>query len=546
MPRFLLALSSLLTTPLALAAQEPRILRHAGDTVGPANLVSFELLSAAQVADFPSRGTVLVRADTDASDASDEMLLRIARDEATGSMFVALDLREGDPEPGNPAAPLRAFPDADVTALGQGARAQILVSGAFSSTHLYWDATPIARSGGTVALPGNHGPNRLVHVSFRHTRANGARKVLVAGVIWPLLADTVPPFPVLLRYQLDASGAVTSCEVVLDARGNTPVFPMPYEELPSDGRATDFDAAGGWVTRARGVDGRWRVVRGDVELALEGAPAPLAGRLWSALGDDQPVALRPSGGVAFVGKVDGDPAEARVLVQDGVVLARQGELLPALAPQTIEPRADTNLAYTADGELLWLANLSGGGQALLRGREVLLASGALVEARALLTIEDFVATPGGRFVFLDAVLATGNALVRLDLGAAELVAPCTAPNAGSLWRTAGAVAVGASFELTLDAPVPSGSLATLTLASFGGSCETSFPFGEVYLAAGTILGRFPVGLYAGAPLTTSIPVPNDVGLIGAEGFCQGAFLTPVGSSPRIVLTNGLRLEVGAP
>jgi hypothetical protein len=544
----LLTTLAALATPLPFLPQEPRILRQAGDSVGPANLVSFELLSAEQVADFPSRGTVLLRADTDAPDASDELLLRIAREEVTGNSFLAIELREGDPEPGNPALPLRAFLDADATVLGQGSRIHVLLSGPdpFPATQLYWDATPVAQNGGTVALPGNTGPNRLLHTSFRHAKANDTRRVLVAGDVWPRLADTVLPYPVLLRYQLDALGAVTSCEIVLDAAGNRPFFPTPYDALPHDPRATGFDAAGGWVTRARGVDGFWRVVRDGIELALEGAPAPLAGHLWSDLGNDQPVALRPSGGVAFVGRVDGDPAAARVLVQDGDVLARQGEVLPALAPHALEPRADTNLAYTLDGKVLWLAELSNGGQALLRGREVLLASGATIESRALLAIEDFVATPGGRFVFVDALLSTGAALVRLDLGGAELVAPCATPNPGSLALSAGTVTVGESFELTLAAPAPSSALVALTVASFGGSCEASFPFGEVYLAAGTVLGRFPLGTYAGGAITTTIGVPNDVGLIGAEAFCQGAFVAAPGTTPRVHLTNGLRLEVGAP
>lgn len=538
-------LASLAVVAVFVVPQEPRILRKAGESLGPANLVGFELLSAEQLASTPSRGSVLVRADTDAPDATDEFLVRLEREEFSGNLTVALELREGDPEPGFPSAPLVAFPDADLTV--PGARVQVLVSGTapFTSTQLYWNTTAVARNGDTVALPGNSGRNRLVHTRFRHAKANDARRLLVAGDIWPLLSDTVTPYPVLLRYQLDAAGAVTGCEIVLDAAGNRPVLPTPYDALAEDARASGFDEAGGWITRARGVDGHWRVVRDGVELAVEGGPAPLAGRVWSALGEDQPVALRV-GGYAFLGRVDGDPAQARVLVQDGAVLAREGEVLPALAPQSWTPRADTQLAYTRDAAVLWLADLSGGGQALLRGREVLIASGASIESIPLVALEDFVATPGGRFVYLDAQLATGAALVRLDLGAAELVAPCATPNAGSLRRTAGAVTLGASFDLTLDAPVAPGALVRLRLASFGGSCEASFAFGEVYLAPGTTVGQYALGSYHGAPLTTLVTVPVDLGLLGAEAFCQGTFFAPSGPAPRLVLTNGLRFEVGAP
>lgn len=550
MKRTLLSLAPLLVgLAVSGAAQEPRILVKAGDSVGPANLVSLELRSAAQVAATPALGTVLYAAATDAPADTDTLLLATWRDDASGIQTTSLLLREGDPEPGAVGLALLSFPGASLTALGQGARAGILESGTvpFRQTHLYWDSTPIVRYGSLVNVSGLPfgGPVPLIHVRFRQARANDALQVLATTDIWPRLVDTVLPFPVLVRYQLDASGAVTSATLLLDA-GADALRPTPYRDLPQDPRATDQDAAGHWITRALGVDGRWRVVRDGLELALEGGPSPRAGRAWGALGSDQPVALGPQGGHAFVGGLGGDPASARVVVQDGSVLAQQGEVLATLATP-IEPRADTNLFYTGDGRVLWLGELGGGaGQALVRGREVLLASGATVASRALVAIEDFVATPGGRFVFVDARLASGPALLRLDLGAAELLAPCASANPCTLRRTSGAVVVGATFELTLDGPVPAGALARVKLARAGSSCEASYSFGEVYLRAGAVFARFPLGAHAGAPLTLSLSVPNDPNLLGLEFFAQGSFVTPPGGSPRLRLSNGLRFVMGTP
>ncbi|NOT29012.1 MAG: hypothetical protein HOP15_01030, partial [Planctomycetes bacterium] len=144
------------------------------------------------------------------------------------------------------------------------------------------------------------------------------------------------------------------------------------------------------------------------------------------------------------------------------------------------------------------------------------------------------------------VLATGPALLRLDLGAAEILAPCALANPCTLRRSAGAVVIGATFELALDGPVPAGSLAAIRLARFGSSCEASFPFGEVYLRAGSALARFHLGAYAGVPLTLSLAVPNDPSLLALEFFGQGIFLTPSGTLPRLRLSNGLRFVMGTP
>ncbi|NOT29771.1 MAG: hypothetical protein HOP15_04895, partial [Planctomycetes bacterium] len=263
------------------SAQDGRILVKAGDSVGPANLVSLELRSAAQVAATPALGTVLYAAATDAPAGTDELLLATTRNDALGSQTTAILLREGDPEPAAASSPLLSFPDASMTSLAQGSRVQILESGTvpFPQTHLYWDSTPIARYAERVNVSGLPfgGPVPLIHVRFRQARANGARQVLATTDIWPRLADTVPPFPVLVRYQLDASGAVTSAALLLDA-GADALRPTPYRDLPQDPRATDQDAAGHWITRALGIDGRWRVVRDGVELALEGGASPRAGR----------------------------------------------------------------------------------------------------------------------------------------------------------------------------------------------------------------------------------------------------------------------------
>lgn len=546
-----------LTTALALAlclaspsaAQTARILRKAGDSVGPANLVSLELHSATRVGLFPESGTVLFSATTDAPADSNELLLSLTAH--TAGFSIGVLFHEGDPEPGAPAAPLLSFPAASQIALGRlghGSIATVLESGfaPFPQTHLYWDGTPIARYGERVAVSGLPfgGPVPLIHVGFRQVLGNDARQVLATTDIWPRFADTVPPFPVLVRYQLDVNGAATSAALLLDA-GADALRPTPYRDLPHDPRATDMDETGRWITRALGVDGRWRVVRDGVELALEGGASPVAGRTWSDLGGDQPVALGTRGGHAFLAGLSGDSASARVVVQDGALLAQQGEVLAPLATP-IEPRVDTNLVYAGDGRVLWLGDMGGGGQALVRGREILLASWTRVAFRVLVGIEGFVATPDGRFVFVDAVLETGPALLLLDLGAAELLAPCASANPCTLTRSSGAVVTGAVFRLALDGPVPAGSLAKVKLARSGSSCEASYPFGEIYLTAGSVFARQVLGVHAGSPITIALAVPNDPGLVGLTLYGQGSFVAPPGSPTRLFLSNGLRFEVGAP
>ena len=134
---------------------------------------------------------------------------------------------------------------------------------------------------------------------------------------------------------------------------------------------------------------------------------------------------------------------------------------------------------------------------------------------------------------------------------------CGVNPAGSLTAT-GVPALGTTLDVHLHNPLgtqASGSLAALTgnlIADAAFPCGTVLPgFG---MAGGGAPGELLVGLggpavsvgaWTGSPVSYSIPIANDSGLIGTSVFVQGVILdfTPGAGAP-IGLTEALELQVG--
>jgi hypothetical protein len=187
----------------------------------------------------------------------------------------------------------------------------------------------------------------------------------------------------------------------------------------------------------------------------------------------------------------------------------------------------------------------------MRDREPFLQSGvSRIDGRVVAALDPLPAgyevSANGRFwlggVSLEGLV--GSVLVRADFGAAVPLPGCV-PNPGTLRHTGGLVLSGATIELTLDGPAPAGALVSVhfSLGTAGsGDCGLMTPFGEMLIDPHRRVGALHAGIFASAPIAATLAIPADSALIDLVLFAQGAFVAPTGS----LLTNGMRLEIGAP
>jgi hypothetical protein len=262
------------------------------------------------------------------------------------------------------------------------------------------------------------------------------------------------------------------------------------------------------------------------------------------------------GGWAAAVRLDGDPTSDLVLMRNGAVLAQEGELIPSLSPLVAPwPLAEIGpLRLANSGHVVWqalrVAGGLGGGTFLYDGVPFLQAGVSVVDGETVTSFvprtNNFELSPDGRHWLVRVVLSgTTEAFVRVDFGASEPRPGCLG-NPGSLRHAAGFVLPDAALELELAATAPLGALVRLHLSTGGPDglldCGTPLPYGELLVTSAGRVGALLVGTHAGAPLTLSTALPASLALVNQRFFAQGSYVAP-GS---ILLTNGLRLEVGAP
>ena len=171
-------------------------------------------------------------------------------------------------------------------------------------------------------------------------------------------------------------------------------------------------------------------------LAREGSPSPVAGRSWGPL-EDIALDLNSSGSWTLRAQLDAsDPGNDDVLVQDGLVLAREGEVHPAFAPYTLQSLGQGPGALDDNGRALWYArwddpSTPGLDEALIQGGIPIVRTGSTsVAGSALVQIESgprsYAVDPdNGRYVVFVGSLADGTrGMFLLDQGGMQ--AYCTA------------------------------------------------------------------------------------------------------------------------
>jgi len=263
------------------------------------------------------------------------------------------------------------------------------------------------------------------------------------------------------------------------------------------------------------------------------------------------------GSYVYTGALYGNTDSDYVIVKDGQKFVQEGDVLASLGAP-LDHRNSAPVYLTNSGDLYWMAELrntpASENAAYMRNHEVIVRRGrTLLDGQLVTDIRNeknaFHVSCDGRFWIGEVVLEdVGEALALTDFGLAVPV-PGRERNLGTLELGSGDVLVGETVAWRLDngqAP----NLATVLVFSDrpprpNSSLGILTQFGEILTGPPAFVLIGPT--WSGAPVDIPGTIPNDLTLVDSPWFGQGAFidLTLTSSEP-VRLTNGLRLELGAP
>jgi len=515
-----------------------------GDVIPGLGVVTW--LSGACV-DDRAHGVVLV--DSDFSD--------LLRDEALVLAGALLQAREGDPVPGPAGATIDGFSsfwrtnDGDV-AMILGLRP--LVGVPFYG--VYWNERLLALEDFPVGAP-EVSLDTSWHV-FDALKMNADNTVLVLGEV--LNPDVPGPREdVLVRFQLDSAGNLLATNVLATKAMFLPALNDVVATLGSTEHALALNEHGDFITYVKGATTPGAIlINLETIVAQEGSPSPVAGRNWSALGAVPRVSINDFGEYLFSGTLDGLTPDIYLIVKNGQKFAQEGDILPAFSASPLSKGWSAPNYIANSGDVYWLARTSArDDDAFMRNdRPILQENRTVVGGALVLSIEvtenAFHVSPDGRF-FLGRVelQALGEALVLVDFGVVVPMPGCQG-NIGSLRVTEGLALPGDHLTFALDDGQAAGVTTVLTFSTGaavpGSDCGLSTPFGELLIASATRFATLLGPAWMGTAVSIDVPIPADLALVDTTTYVQGVFWDQGDVSPaeNLRLTNGLRIEIGAP
>ncbi|QDU65602.1 DUF7453 family protein [Engelhardtia mirabilis] len=401
---------------------------------------------------------------------------------------------------------------------------------------------------------------------FFETRINNARQVLVIGTLDDPTIGTGTIDDAMVRYDLDAAGAVTSTTVVY-SEGVPYIGGIdPIETLESGAHELAFNDAGqvlfaGNTTGDANFDDF--IAIDGVPIAVEGGGTPIAGRSWSSLASPE-VDLNNSGSYIYSGTLDGDTATDLLIVVDGAKFRQEGDAVPVVGLEAFSftTFGSGPLLLNDMGEVLWYGdwddadtNIDSG---LFLDDELLVQEGVTTIGGIIVDtvrgVQDgYAMSDDGQSILAELILV-GNIDVLVEItrsGEVTVLSSCVA-NDGLLSVVSGGPKIGQNIDFAMDqSPYPV-ALCSLYLSPGiwpgGGPCGLLFPgVGEVSIdIISPALTNLAMPLYAGAPSVGSFPVPANPVLVGVTLFFQGLFVDAALTDPEpLRLTNGLAVTFGS-
>jgi hypothetical protein len=370
---------------------------------------------------------------------------------------------------------------------------------------------------------------------------------------------TRPRENTLMRYDLDFNDNVVASEVLATEGMDLPNLGITVRALgasqatPPAPSNMDANAKGDFVAFVLGTSTSVLSLNLESVLAQTGAASPLPLRNWANLAASR-VGINDRGVIAFTGSLNGDTASDWLLVKAGEKLAQSGDDIPGfgvLAEQTVDDN-DAPVIVTNAGDVYWRAE--GPSDAFMKNLTPLVRSGTTVlNGQLVVKLEtdsqSFSVSPNGRF-FMGNVEVVGqiDTLLFMDFGLVIDIPGCYG-NPGKLAHVAGEARIGDHLTLTMDAGLAPGDTPKILFATRkrlpASECGFLTPVGEIIARRRRPVFVLVLPPWDGVnPVTVDLPIPADASLVDAVFFAQGTFRTPGTGS--VALTNGLRVEIGAP
>jgi hypothetical protein len=304
-----------------LYAQSPypiTVLVLEGDTVtGVGNVTRIDNLAV------NNNGDWLVEADTDHANTDLDTVLLLNG---------VLHLREGDSLSDPPLSNINSFDSINLN-INQDSGWNFFLSGPPSNADsgIYFNTTLVIQESDISTAP--EFESGTVYLGFFDAKMNDFNKMItVASVDQPTNPDTVERALVLIV--VDNTGKLISESALIIEDDILPGQTEAVAELgtgPHQSALNQNDKVLIFVDLAGSTATDGVIYLDDSIVAQEGDPSPVAGRNYEIL-SSRGMDLNNFEEVAYKANLDGDASSDEMIVRDGTELIREGQSLPAIAP----------------------------------------------------------------------------------------------------------------------------------------------------------------------------------------------------------------------
>jgi len=438
-------------------------------------------------------------------------------------------------------------------------------SGNSDDNGLFWNTILLAQEGHPVNAPGVSANTN--HKRFKAAKINDLNTLLlICDIDDPDISGSTEN--ALILYQTDGAGTVTNRSILYKETDQI-LFGATIRSIGGNTHALALNNRGDWLCQVQmtgpaGGDDTALVINGNIVLR-EGTPSFQEGRTWNDLQNPE-LDMNDLGD--FVANVQlnvsgpADGSDNSVITVNGEKFVQEGDTFLSIAPYSLI-RFDAAPVFIGNsGDVFWYGLInspnSNANQAYFRNHDIILQQGQLIDGNVVLSVRTgtnaFHASPSGRFWIGEVGLQSiGETVLLADFGLVVPIPGCSG-NPGTVAKVAGAPVAGGSMTFGMDDAQAVGVTPFLYFSTrpsiMGSGCGLNTSFGELLIG----LGSSRIGRLFGTPWNglsqsfISLNLPPDPNLIDLEFYAQGLWWDIAGTAgaERFRLTNGLRMEVGAP
>lgn len=433
----------------------------------------------------------------------------------------------------------------------------------FTTPGLLFNLTPLAIKDQIINAAGL-GPNSDWD-KFESVKVNARNEVFFLGEINnTAVGGGDSKEDVLARIRVDSRGNILETTILATKDQTVPVLGSKVAGLGGTEHILDVNDQGDFITyvgaaAVQGVVKNSVLINMDTIVAQERQPIPgLADTQWQGLVAAK-VSINNKREYIVTGNSRNtiDNTNAFLIVKNGEKFAQLGDIIPTISPSPMIANGLSPVVITDPGDVFWVVRFNTTDDAFARNyepiiqRNVTTVNGNLVIG--IIADENCLAVSrNGRFFAgrVD-IQSVGFAIAFVDFGLIKENVGCAGRNPATLKVTSGKPLVGQSMVLSLDngqRPGVTPFLAFATQPARSDGCGFVVPWGEVLISPAHIRATRVLAPWDGInPAETTLNVPNDLALVDAVFYAQGAFRDP-SLPPRreFRLTNALEFRLGPP